>query len=67
MGYTFHGHVFLITWPSKAFPFESELYLVKLGYTVSFFFLLFIQNTDCGYSLEPFRQGSSNVFPQSVF
>ena len=25
------------------------------------------QNIDCGYSLEPPRQGSSNEFPQSMF
>ena len=25
------------------------------------------ENTDCGYSLEPPRQGSSNEFPQSMF
>ena len=25
------------------------------------------QNIDCGYSLEPPRQGGSNVYPQSMF
>ena len=25
------------------------------------------QNIDCGYSLEPPRQGGSNEYPQSVF
>ena len=28
-------------------------------------FLIFAQNIDCGYSLEP--QGGSNVYPQSMF
>ena len=30
-------------------------------------FLIFAQNIDCGYSLEPPRQGGSNVYPQSMF
>ena len=29
-------------------------------------FLIFAQNIDCGYSLEPPQQGGSNVYPQSV-
>ena len=31
------------------------------------FFLLFAQNIDCGYSLEPPRRGGSNEYPQSMF
>ena len=31
------------------------------------FFLLFAQNIDCGYSLEPHRRGGSNEYPQSMF
>ena len=31
------------------------------------FFLIFAQNIDCGYSLEPPRRGGSNVYPQSMF
>ena len=27
----------------------------------------FVQNIDCGYILEPPRQGSSNKYPQSMF
>ena len=30
-------------------------------------FLIFAQNIDCGYSLEPPRRGGSNVYPQSMF
>ena len=30
-------------------------------------FLIFAQNIDCGYTLEPPRQGSSNEYPQSMF
>ena len=31
------------------------------------FFLIFPQNIDCGYTLEPPRRGGSNEYPQSVF
>ena len=30
-------------------------------------FLISAQNIDCGYSLEPPRQGGSNEYPQSMF
>ena len=30
-------------------------------------FLIFAQNIDCGYSLEPPRQGGSNEYPQPMF
>ena len=29
--------------------------------------LIFAQNIDCGYTLEPPCQGSSNEYPQSMF
>ena len=31
------------------------------------FFHIFVQNIDCGYSLEPPRRGGSNEYPQSMF
>ena len=31
------------------------------------FFLIFTQNIDCGYTLEPPRRGGSNEYPQSMF
>ena len=31
------------------------------------FFLIFAQNTDCGYTLEPPQRGVSNEYPQWVF
>ena len=31
------------------------------------FFLFFAQNIDCGYTLEPPRQGGSNEYQQSMF
>ena len=30
-------------------------------------FLIFAQNIDCGYKLEPPRRGGSNEYPQSMF
>ena len=30
-------------------------------------FLIFAQNIDCGYTLEPPRLGGSNEYPQSMF
>ena len=30
-------------------------------------FLIFAQNTDCAYTLEPPRRGGSNEYPQSMF
>ena len=30
-------------------------------------FLIFAQNIDCGYRLEPPRRGGSNEYPQSMF
>ena len=29
-------------------------------------FLIFAQNIDCGYTLEPPRRGGSNEYPQSI-
>ena len=30
-------------------------------------FIIFAQNMDCGYTLEPPRRGASNEYPQSMF
>ena len=30
-------------------------------------FLIFAQNIDCGYTLEPPRRGGTNEYPQSMF
>ena len=38
------------------YPREPHFYIEKLGYArVYLFFLFFLQNIDCGYSLEPPR------------
>ena len=38
----------------------SRKHIVKLGFTGVYFFFYSAQNIDCGYSLEPPRQGGSN-------
>ena len=49
-------------------PIKPHFYIVKLGYTeVYIIFLIFAQNIDCGYSLEPPRRGGSNGYPKSMF
>ena len=56
------------TCPCNIFPLKPHFYIEKLGYAgVYLFFLLLLQNIDCGYSLEPPRRGGSNVYPQSMF
>ena len=54
----------------KCIPLIPNFYTVKLGYTwvyMYLFFLILIQNIDCGYFFEQPRRGSSNVHPQSMF
>ena len=34
---------------------------------IFYIFLIFAQNIDCGYTLEPPRRGGSNEYPQSMF
>ena len=49
-------------------PLKPNFYIVKLGFTgVYIIFLIFAENIDCGYSLEPPRRGGSNEYPQSMF
>ena len=56
------------TCPSNVYPLEPHFYIAKQGYAgVYLFFLFLLQNIDYGYSLEPPRRGSSNVYPQSMF
>ena len=42
---------------------------VKIEISLDFLniFLIFAQNIDCGYTLEPPRRGGSNEYPQSMF
>ena len=45
------------TCPCNVYPLETHFYIEKLGYAgVHLFFLILLQNIDCGYSLEPPRR-----------
>ena len=48
---------------------EFFLVVKNLKFHQKFFdiFLIFAQNIDCGYILEPPRRGGSNEYPQSIF
>ena len=49
-------------------PLKPHFYIVKLEFTgVYIIFVIFAQNIDCLYSLEPPRRGGSNEYPQSMF
>ena len=46
-------------------PLTTQFYIVKLALTgvyIVFFFLISVQNIDCGYSLEPPRRGGSKEY-----
>ena len=45
------------------FDCENENCQLKIFYI----FLIFAQNVDCGYTLEPPHRGGSNEYPQSMF
>ena len=49
--------------PMKIFPPQNENFRIK-NYDI---FHISAQNLDCGYSLEPLRQGGPNEYPQSMF
>ena len=64
----FVGSLIRKTCPCNIYPLKSHFYIVKLGFVgVYLFFLFLLQNIDCEYSLEPPRQGGSNMYPQSMF
>ena len=54
-----HAHVIY----RKFFGFKNEnFHRKKID-----IFLIFAQNIDCGYTLEPPRRGGSNKYPQTMF
>ena len=54
--------------PIKFDPLKPHFYIVKLGFTgVCIIFLISVQNTGCGYSLEPPRRGGSNEYHNLCF
>ena len=55
----------------KTCPYYKQIFrALKIeNFQLNFFdiFLIFAQNIDCGYSIEPPRRGGSNEYPQSMF
>ena len=47
--------------------FFSAVKIEKFHQKNADIFLIFAQNIDCGYTLEPPRRGGSNEYPQSMF
>ena len=49
--------------------FSSAVKIENFSGFVNIFFLIFGQNINCGYTLEPPRRGDSNeyMYPQSMF
>ena len=62
-------HICLICLCIYSDPLESNIYMVKLGFTgiIHYFLLFLLKNIDCGHSLEPPWQGCSNEYQQSMF
>ena len=55
-------------WAFAVFSGPDLIANLSDGFTgVYIIFLIFAQNIDCGYSLEPPRRGGSNEYPQSMF
>ena len=55
------------TCPCNIQRFFLALKIEKFLLKNSDIFLIFAQNIDCGYTLEPPRRGGSNEYPQSMF
>ena len=62
ISYSSRKHTYIIFTPLT--PLLCSKTEVYRGYTL--FFLLLLENIDCGYSLEPPRRGGSNDYPQSI-
>ena len=56
---------------TKTFQCNKERFLAlklkKIQLKIVDIFLIFAQNIDCGYTLEPPRRGGSNEYQQSMF
>ena len=53
--------------PAMYTPLKPHCCIVKQGHAGVHVYLFLLQNIDYGYSLEPPRRGSSNVYPLSMF
>ena len=61
--YAFHYEKHAYSNILKILPPKNKNFQIKN----SDIFHISAQNIDCGYSLEPLHQGSSNEYPQSMF
>ena len=61
--------MFEIIMKTRLFKYMDNFTFKKLHFSDknSDIFHISAQNIDCGYSLEPPRQGGSNEYPQSMF
>ena len=67
-----HKPAFTVTVHYENMPMQyAEIFkdVKKQNFQLKFLdiFLIFAQNIDCGYTLEPPRRGGSNEYPQSMF
>ena len=65
-----HPFVMLSHYENKPMQYTEIFKVVKnedLQQKFFDIFLIFAQNIDCGYTLEPPRRGGSNEYPQSMF
>ena len=56
-----------ITCPCNIQGIFSGVKIENLQLKIFGIFLIFAQNIDCGYTLEPPRRDGSNEYPQSMF
>ena len=68
----FHSHNDILLENNKHYknlPMHIQRFFsaVKISLENFFYFLIFAQNIDCGYTLEPPCRGGSNGYPQSIF
>ena len=70
--YILHGRVFVMILDCSLTTNECKLFHVPcithyentpMQYTENFLLLIFAQNIDCGYTLEPHHRGGSNEYP----
>ena len=55
------------TSPRNILGFFKAVEMIIFRWKIIIFFLIFAQNIDCGYTLEPPQWGGSNEYPQSMF
>ena len=66
----YSGNHLSVAFRKLAHAIYRDFLSIKMGnFQLKIFdiFLIFAQNIDCGYTLEPPRRGGSNEYPQSMF